>query len=579
MKENKKKDNFYHFLMSLYKPVKFLTFVMIFSMMASQIFNLVKQYLIKGIIDLPTHANFQIADLYQVMVILIIVIILELICYYISNIVRNISILKRQSPYIAEKLFRHLNKKKYPFFIDHYSGKISSAIDEVNDQMIELNWGVTTKFISLLTLMISNLVILYTINFYIFLVAFILFAGIITTRIIYFSRKYLPLIKNSQIYAREYNGILNDAVLNFNSLKIYNSVDNFAKTLRSKKEDANYYKNKASKREFTYGALANVIYVVIFVILIFYSIHLFSRQAMSLGDLVFFINSMIALKSATTEFTWSYINLGEILIKLKNSYELLYSGNNLPRDKKKQLQVINGKIDFQHIFFKYNKTNIFEDLSLTIHDREKIGIIGVSGSGKTTLVNLLFKFYQPQQGEILIDEKNIHNYSTESLYDQLTYVPQETILLHSTIYENIKIANVEATDEEIMQAAKKAELHDFIESLEDGYQTIVGERGIKLSGGQRQRIALARIFLRNSKIVIFDEATSSLDNGTEFRIQQNINHYFKDQTIICIAHRLSTLKDMDRIVVLEHGKIIDEGIPSEIIPKYEHQEQFMSDQS
>lgn len=148
-------------------------------------------------------------------------------------------------------------------------------------------------------------------------------------------------------------------------------------------------------------------------------------------------------------------------------------------------------------------------------------------------------------------------------------MPQETILLHTTIYENIKIAKPNATNLEIYNAAKKAELHTFIESLEDKYNTIVGERGIKLSGGQRQRIALARIFLRDSKIVIFDEATSSLDNNTEFKIQQNINKYFKEQTIICIAHRLSTLKEMDNIFVIENGQIVDSGIPDYIIQKYD----------
>lgn len=190
---------------------------------------------------------------------------------------------------------------------------------------------------------------------------------------------------------------------------------------------------------------------------------------------------------------------------------------------------------------------------------------------------MIFKFYNPENGSILIDDKDIYKYSANSLYNNLTYVPQETILLHSTIYENIKIAKPNATKEEIYNAAKKAELHNFIESLEDKYNTIVGERGIKLSGGQRQRIALARIFLRDSKIVIFDEATSSLDNNTEFKIQQNIHKYFNDQTIICIAHRLSTLKDMDNILVIEKGNIVDFGTPDYIIPKYDKKEFLVED--
>lgn len=190
---------------------------------------------------------------------------------------------------------------------------------------------------------------------------------------------------------------------------------------------------------------------------------------------------------------------------------------------------------------------------------------------------MIFKFYNTESGSILIDDKDIYKYSANSLYNNLTYVPQETILLHSTIYDNIKIAKPDATNEEIYNAAKKAELHNFIESLEDKYNTIVGERGIKLSGGQRQRIALARIFLRDSKIVIFDEATSSLDNNTEFKIQQNIHKYFNNQTIICIAHRLSTLKDMDNILVIEKGEIVDFGTPDYIIPKYDKKEFLVED--
>lgn len=190
---------------------------------------------------------------------------------------------------------------------------------------------------------------------------------------------------------------------------------------------------------------------------------------------------------------------------------------------------------------------------------------------------MIFKFYNPESGSILIDDKDIYKYSANSLYNNLTYVPQENILLHSTIYDNIKIAKPDATNEEIYNAAKKAELHNFIESLEDKYNTIVGERGIKLSGGQRQRIALARIFLRDSKIVIFDEATSSLDNNTEFKIQQNIHKYFNNQTIICIAHRLSTLKDMDNILVIEKGEIVDFGTPDYIIPKYDKKEFLVED--
>lgn len=565
----KKTKKFLDFVIFLYKPVKFFAIIMVVSMIISQVFDLIKQYIIKGIIDLPNNPNFQVTDLYKVVGVLLLIIVLELVFYYISNIVRTITIVKKQTPYISEILFNNLNKKEYSFFVDNFSGKISSSINEINDEIINLNTRITTGFISLLTSMISSLIILFTIDKKIFVTAFILFAGIILTRLIYFSKRYLPLIKNAQESNREYNGILNDAVLNFTSLKVYSAVEEFSKTLKTKKEESNYYKNKASSREFTYGAIANIVYLITFAILLLYSINMYTNNLMTLGNFIFFINSMISLKSSTTSFTWSYIHIGEIFVKLKNSYDLLYDDKNILDHNKEDIKISNGNIKFDNVTFKYTKNYIFKNFNLSINDKQKIGIIGVSGSGKTTIVNLLFKFYVPQMGKILIDGKDINNYSTKSIYDNLTYVPQETILLHSTIFENIKIAKPDASYEEIINAAKKAELHDFIESLDDKYDTIVGERGIKLSGGQRQRIALARIFLRDSKIVIFDEATSSLDNNTEFKIQQNISKYFNNQTIICIAHRLSTLKDMDYIIVVDKGNIIDSGIPKYIIPKYD----------
>lgn len=574
MRKNKK---FIQFLISLYKPVKLLIVIMLCSMIISQIFDLVKQYIIKGIIDLPSNANFQIGDLYRVILILLGVIVLELIFFYISNITRTIFVVKKQTPYISEKLFNNLNNKNYSFFVDNFSGKISSSINEINDEIINLNNGVTTEFVSLLTSMVSSLVMLYIIDIKIFVVAFILFFGIVVTRLLYFSKNYLPLIKKSQESNREYTGILNDAILNFTSLRIYGAVENFAKTLKTKKQEANYFKNKASTHEFSYGAVANLVYLITFIALLFYSINMFSRNLMSLGDLIFFINAMISLKSSTTRFTWSYINIGEILVVLKNCYDLLYDETNIIEDNKKPIEINKGAIEFENVSFRYDKNKVFQNFNLYIKERQKVGIIGVSGSGKTTLVNLLFKFYAPQKGKILINNKDINEYNTKSIYENLTYVPQETILLHSTIYENIKIAKPTATYDEIIAAAKKAEMHSFIESLEDKYDTIVGERGIKLSGGQRQRIALARIFLRDSKIVIFDEATSSLDNNTEFKIQQNIHKYFDKQTIICIAHRLSTLKDMDYIIVIDNGIIIDSGSPEIIIPKYEKVDFLMNE--
>ncbi len=372
------KKDFKKFIISLYKPVKFLTFVMILSMIISQILDLVKQYIIKGIIDLPSKENFLPTDLYKTIFVLLGVIILELIFYYISNITRTIYVVKKQTPYISEKLFSNLDNKTYSFFTDNYTGKISTAINDINDEIINLNDKITSKFISVLTSMISSLIILYTINLNIFIVATILFTGIIVGRLVYFSKRYLPSVKKAQEYNREYNGILNDAVLNFTSLKLYNAVSNFSKNLKSKKEESNYYRNRASRKEFTFGAIANVVYVLVLVSLMIYSIRLFENGMMTLGNFIFFINAMISLKSQTTTFTWSYIHIGEIMVKMKNSYELLYTSDNVRDDNKPDIEINTGKLEFKDVSFRYNKNYIFEDFNLRIDDKQKLGIIGVS---------------------------------------------------------------------------------------------------------------------------------------------------------------------------------------------------------
>ena len=567
MKNNNK--DFVKFLWSLYRPVKFTAIVMVISMVTSEIFKLLKQYVLKSIIDVPSQVGFKFSDLYIYVGVLLAFYVLELVTYYISNISRCIKVYRKQTPYITEVLFRKINTKTYSFFSDNYSGKISSSINEIIDGTQQFNDRLTTGIVSLTTTMITNLVMLFSIDLVLFLVALGLFAGIIITRILYFRKTYLPLARKSQEASREFNGILNDSVVNFISIKIYNAVKKFAKNLKGKREESNEYICKGHKYEFSYGAVVNVIYIVTFGLLIWYSLKQYELGLVTIGDFIFFCNAMIALKAATTSFSWSYINISELLVRLKNSYQLLYEGDNTVDEDKPEIEIKSGKVVFDHVTFKYTQKNILDDFYLEIQDKQKIGLIGASGSGKTTISNLIFKFFEPQEGRILIDGKDIKDYDTESLYHSVTYVQQETILLHSTILDNIKLVKPEASMEEVIEAAKRAQIHDFIMNLDNKYDTIVGERGIKLSGGQIQRVALARIFLRNAKVVIFDEATSSLDGTTEFEVQKNIDEYFKDQTVLCIAHRLSTLENMDLIYVLKDGKIVDSGTPTEIIPKYE----------
>lgn len=230
-----------------------------------------------------------------------------------------------------------------------------------------------------------------------------------------------------------------------------------------------------------------------------------------------------------------------------------------------------GKICFDNVSFAYHrKRAIFKNLNITIPAGQKVGLVGFSGSGKSTFVNLILRFYDIQKGHILIDDQNIAETTQDSLHQQIAMIPQDPALFHRSLMENIRYGRLDASDEEVIHASQLAHCHEFIEKLEFGYQTLVGERGIKLSGGQRQRIAIARAILKNAPILILDEATASLDSLTEQLIQESLEVLIKKRTTIIIAHRLSTLISMDRILVFHKGNIIEDGTHESLLQHNGH---------
>ena len=227
-----------------------------------------------------------------------------------------------------------------------------------------------------------------------------------------------------------------------------------------------------------------------------------------------------------------------------------------------------GEISFNQVGFKYHsQSSGVQDLSLAIRGGEKVALVGPSGAGKSTLTKLLFRFYDVTHGSITIDGQDIRDITQGSLRQAISLVPQEPVLFHRTILENIRYGRPDATEKDVINAAKKARCHEFISRLPDGYHTFVGERGIKLSGGERQRVAIARAILKNAPILVLDEATSSLDSESEALIQQALTELMEGKTTIVIAHRLSTVMQMDRILVLEGGKVVDEGTHADLIDR------------
>ena len=229
------------------------------------------------------------------------------------------------------------------------------------------------------------------------------------------------------------------------------------------------------------------------------------------------------------------------------------------KENANEIKITESRIEWKGVNFNFDKNQVFKDFKLTIKPGERVGLVGPSGAGKTTFVSLLLRQHDIDSGEILIDGQNIAEVTQDSLRENIAVVPQEPMLFHRSIRENIAYGKLDASENEIMAVARQAQAHDFIRDLPEAYDTLVGERGVKLSGGQKQRVAIARAMLKDAPILVLDEATSALDSESEVAIQKALHKLMAGKTVVAIAHRLSTLREMDRIIVMENGKIVEDG--------------------
>lgn len=287
------------------------------------------------------------------------------------------------------------------------------------------------------------------------------------------------------------------------------------------------------------------------------------------GDFPLIAMTSFNLMGMIWQLSMAMLDLARDIGTLKGALSVLETPHSVVDEPNaKELHVSQGEIEFKAVSFGYRKNDqLFDNLNLKIKANEKVGLVGFSGSGKTTLVNLILRSYDVDQGEILIDNQSTAAITQASLREQIALIPQDPSLFHRSILENIRYGRIDASDEEVIRAAQKAHCDEFIRKLEHDYETVVGERGLKLSGGQRQRIAIARAILKDAPILILDEATSALDSVTEKLIQDSLNELMQKRTTIVVAHRLSTLKSMDRIIVFDHGKVVEDGDQQTLLRK------------
>jgi len=371
------------------------------------------------------------------------------------------------------------------------------------------------------------------------------------------------------------NSFAVDGMLNYETVKYFN---NEAYELKQYDDTLDQWEGAAVKSQTSMSMLnfgQGAVIAIGVTLMMIYAAEGVVAGNMTLGDLVL-VNTMMLQLFVPLNF------LGIIYRALKYSLADMDMMLKLLDTKRTvedvadavNLKVSDAHIRFEQVSFQYNEDRrILKDVSFEIPPGHKVAVVGPSGAGKSTLARLLFRFYDVTSGNISIDGQNIHEVTQESLRNNIGIVPQDTVLFNHSIEHNIRYAKLDATDEEVQQAARHANIHDFITSLPDGYQTIVGERGLKLSGGEKQRIAIARVILKNPRILVFDEATSSLDSRSEQLILEAMKAVAEKHTTLVIAHRLSTIIDADNIIVLDKGEVVEQGRHQQLLEKrglYEH---------
>lgn len=297
------------------------------------------------------------------------------------------------------------------------------------------------------------------------------------------------------------------------------------------------------------------------------ALYLWHLGKIDVGQLVMVATLGLMIVAQCSFLSMQFMHFFEFVGNIENSLNTLLQPHEMPDRQDAQPALIDkGSIHFRNVDFSYNPGKpIFRHFNLDIPAGQRVGIVGLSGSGKSTLLNLLLRSYDPQGGTIEVDGLNVLGMTQQSLHTHIALIPQEPGLFHRSLRENIGYGDVQASDEQIAQAAQRAHAHEFILQMPEGYDALIGERGVKLSGGQRQRIAIARALLKNAPILVLDEATASLDSETESLIQNSLDDIMADKTVLVVAHRLSTLAHLDRIVVLDNGSIVEDGNHAQLL--------------
>ena len=470
--------------------------------------------------------------------------------------------------YLAKLCFNAVINQSMTFHNDKFSGSLTSAANKLPNAFINLKSGFVWDIYPLLLTMIYSIIVagVVCLPFALILLVYVVVYMTVAISIYYRTRYIDEALADAE---NKRTGQLADSITNMVSVKSY--ARELFEDVRFEKANRRVTRAtfNAAKLSFWRNLSMNIVNIITFaglLVLIVMSHNLFG---ISIASMVFLYSLSNSLLSNVWNINHILRNINRSFGDAKEMVEILDMDRIVDDKTDKPLKIVDAEIDFSHMTFKHKnkQDDLFSDFNFKVPVGKSIGLVGVSGSGKSTLAKLLLRFADVNGGGIFIDGQDIRDVTQKSLRGAIAYVPQDSSLFHRSIFENIAYGRLDATDEEVYEAARLAHADEFIEKLPDGYDTMVGERGVKLSGGQRQWIAIARAILKDAPILVLDEATSALDSESEALIQKALVNLMKGRTSIVVAHRLSTIAGLDKIVVLREGEIVEQGTHKELLAK------------
>ncbi len=583
-KSDRLPNNLLAFFWKFVKPYKLSFYGQLFMQLLDSLAVSFNSYLTGRIIDLVTDYNSASSTSLLSVVITPIIMLLCLdqinqfaLAYYDYLKLKSTTNIRAD---IMNAMYAYIQHHAYHYFQNNHAGSLTNKISDMAKGATTVLEQIVAPLFSELTTSMIAVITMYLVH-PLFGLILAIWSSIYLSGVALFTKKTLKL---SSVFSEANSvcmGKVSDGIINIITIKLFSRAKYEEKYLEKYVADSKS-KNQAMQLYMLKVKYFQSIFVTILLgSMTFTLIYAKSKSLITIGDFtIIFSLSYVVIHSLWLISSYCLIfleNVGickQALSIISVPHEITDIKNPLP------FKVTKGEIIFDKVNFSYaNEAKIFTNKSITIKGGEKVGLVGFSGSGKSTFVSLILRLYDPYSGQIIIDGQNISQVSQDQLREKIAMVPQDPLLLHRTLFENIQYGCLNATESEILDASKKAHCHEFIQSLDFQYNTLAGERGIKLSGGERQRLAIARAILKNAPILILDEATSSLDPITEKKIQESLNYLMKGRTTIVIAHRLSTLYAMDRILVFKEGSIIEDGSHQQLLALHEHYFQLWQMQS